>query len=64
VPGTPVKQEQFINLRKINQRKAEDLMLLAGDIVEVPTLTGRKLARSLLTAMGPALVNLPLLILR
>src|SRR5262249_4106521 len=24
VPGTPVKQEQFINLRKINQRKAED----------------------------------------
>jgi len=64
VPGMPVKQEQFINLRQINQRKAEDLMLLAGDIVEVPTQTGKKLMRSLLTSMGPALVNLPLLILR
>jgi polysaccharide export outer membrane protein len=64
VPGMPVKQEQFINLKKINQRKTEDLMLLAGDIVEVPTLTGRKLLRGLLTTMGPALVNLPLLILR
>lgn len=64
VPGTPVKQEQFINLRQINQRKTEDLMLLAGDIVEVPTQTGKKLMRSLLTSMGPALVNLPLLILR
>jgi len=64
VPGTPVKQEQFINLKNINQRKTEDLMLLAGDIVEVPTLTGRKFLRSFLTSMGPALVNLPLLILR
>lgn len=64
VPGAPIKQEMFINLKEINQRRAEDVMLLAGDIVEVQALSGRKFLRSLLTSMGPALVNLPLLIVR
>ncbi len=64
VPGAPIKQEMFVNLKEINQRRAEDVMLLAGDIVEVQALSGRKFLRSLLTSMGPALVNLPLLIIR
>jgi len=64
VPGAPIKQEMFINLKDINQRRAEDVMLLAGDIVEIQALSGRKFLRSLMTSMGPALVNLPLLIVR
>lgn len=64
VPGTSVKQELFINLKNINQRRTEDLMLLAGDIVDVPTLSGKKFMRAMLTGMAPALASLPLLILR
>lgn len=64
VPGTPVKQEMFINLKKINQRRTEDLVLLAGDIVEVPALSGKKFMRAMVTSLAPSLATLPLLILR
>lgn len=64
VPGTPVKQEMFINLKKINQRRTEDLVLLAGDILEVPTLSGKKFMRAMVTSLAPSLATLPLLILR
>lgn len=64
VPGTSVKQELFINLKNINQRRTEDLMLLAGDIVDVPTQSGKKFMRAMLTGMAPALTSLPFLIFR
>lgn len=65
VPGTSGgKQEMFVNLREVNQRRADDPVLLAGDIVDVQTLSGRKFLRSLVTGLGPALANLPLLIIR
>lgn len=64
VPGTAVKQEMFVNLKEINQRRAEDVMLLAGDIVEIQTLSGRKFLRGMMSSLGPSLANLPLLIIR
>lgn len=64
VPGASIKSERFINLKAINQRQAEDVTLLPGDIIEVPTLSGKKFLRAMLSSFGPALANLPFLIIR
>lgn len=58
-PGTSEKQDIVIDLDAINQRKAEDLVLMANDIVEVPTSTGKRLLRSLVGAVVPNVASLP-----
>jgi polysaccharide biosynthesis/export protein len=64
VPGASIKSERFISLKAINQHQAEDLTLLPGDIIEVQTLSGRKFLRTMLSSLGPAMANLPFLIIR
>lgn len=58
-PGGTEKQEIIINLDAINRRKAEDVVLIANDIVEVPASTGKRLLRSLVGAVVPGLGQLP-----
>lgn len=64
VPGASIKSELFVSLKAINQHNAEDITLLPGDIIEVQTLSGRKFMRTMLGGLGPAMANLPFLIIR
>lgn len=63
-PGARGKSEMFVNLMAISQRQAEDPLLQPGDIVEVTTLSGRRLLRNILGGAGPALASLPLYVFR
>jgi len=63
-PGTRSKTELYVSLRAISQQQAEDLPLQPGDIVEVGTLSGRRILRSILTGAAPALASLPIYVLR
>lgn len=58
-PGSTAKTEIFVDLKAIDQRKAEDVALQAGDIVDVPTSGGKRLLRSLLGAVVPSVAQLP-----
>jgi polysaccharide biosynthesis/export protein len=53
------KQEIFVNLKAVEKRKAEDIVLLANDIVDVPTSTGRSIMRAITGTIAPALTQLP-----
>ena len=64
VPGASIKSERFVSLKAINQRQSEDVTLLPGDIIEVTTLSGKKFLRTVLSSFGPAMANLPFLIIR
>ncbi len=63
-PGATGKTELFVSLTVISQRQAEDPILQPGDIVEVGTLSGRKLLRTILGGAGPTLATLPLYVFR
>jgi polysaccharide export outer membrane protein len=60
LPGSKTKQEIRVDLRAIEKQKAEDVALLANDIVDVPTSTGRSLLRSLVGTIVPAVSQLPM----
>jgi len=62
--GAKEKRETVLNLNDIARRQADDVELQPGDIIDVPTLSGRKLLRNIFTAIVPSIVNLPLLVLR
>jgi len=49
------KQDLIVDLKAISQQKAEDILLLPNDIVEVPSSTGKILLNALTGALGPAL---------
>jgi polysaccharide export outer membrane protein len=58
-PGSFAKTEITVDLNAINKRTADDIELVANDIVDVPTSTGKRLLRSLISAVVPAAGNLP-----
>lgn len=58
-PGSLAKTEITVDLNAINKLQANDIELMANDIVDVPTSTGRRLLRSLISAVAPAAANLP-----
>jgi polysaccharide export outer membrane protein len=58
------KIEITVDLQQVIKRKADDVMLQPGDIVEVPVSTGKRLIRTFSTALGPGLGNLPIYVLR
>jgi polysaccharide export outer membrane protein len=58
--GGTTKQEIYVDLRAIEKRQAEDLMLQANDIVAVPTSTGKTLLRSLVGTVVPMVSQLPM----
>ncbi|HYE64989.1 MAG TPA: polysaccharide biosynthesis/export family protein [Pyrinomonadaceae bacterium] len=59
LPGSTVKTEIFVDLKAIDKRQAEDVVLQANDIVDVPTSEGKRLLRSLLGTIAPTVSQLP-----
>jgi polysaccharide export outer membrane protein len=59
VPGSFAKTEIIVDLNAVNKRTTEDIELLANDIVDVPTASGKRLLRSLISAVVPSVGNLP-----
>jgi polysaccharide biosynthesis/export protein len=62
-PGATEKQEIVVNLDAINRRKAEDVVLVANDIIEVPASSGKRFLRSLVGAVIPGVAQLPVRII-
>src|SRR6266516_114092 len=58
-PGSTEKKEIPVNLEAINHHKAEDVVLMANDIVDVPASGGKRLFRSLVGAVIPSIAQLP-----
>jgi hypothetical protein len=52
-----------VDLDAVNRHKAEDVVLIANDIVEVPASGGKRLFRSLLGAVIPSVGQLPVRII-
>lgn len=59
-PGSTTKQEIFVDLGAIEKRKAEDIALLANDIVDVPISGTKSFLRSLVGTIGPAISQMPI----
>jgi polysaccharide export outer membrane protein len=59
IPGTTDKKEILVDLDAINKHKAEDIVLVANDIVDVPASGGKRLLRSLVGAVVPSVGQLP-----
>lgn len=53
VPGSMNKTEIAVDLNAIKKHQAQDIALQAGDIVEVPTSTGKSVLRSLAGIIAP-----------
>lgn len=64
VPGVAGKKVLLVNMKAINKSQAEDLVLQAGDIVDVPTASGRRFLRSVAAAFAPIIAYLPLYVIR
>lgn len=58
------KTEMIVNLKEVAKRNAEDVALLPGDIVDVPTSAGKRLIRGLVNAVAPAALSLPVAVIR
>jgi polysaccharide export outer membrane protein len=58
-PGTTDKKEILVDLEAINRHKAEDVVLIANDIVDVPASGGKRFLRSLMGAVVPSVGQLP-----
>ena len=57
--GSSAKQEIYVNLGAIEKNKAEDVLLLANDVVDVPTSGTKSILRSLVGTIAPTLSQLP-----
>jgi polysaccharide export outer membrane protein len=58
-PGSTAKIEIFVDLKAIDKRQAEDVELIANDIVEVQTNSGKRLLKSFIGAIVPSVAQLP-----
>jgi polysaccharide biosynthesis/export protein len=58
-PGTTAKTEIYVDLKAIEKRQAEDPVLQANDIVDVPTSEGKRFLRSIVGAFAPSVAQLP-----
>jgi polysaccharide export outer membrane protein len=64
VPGSTAKQEIYVDLTAIERNRAEDVALLANDVVDVPASAGKTILRSLVGAISPTVSNLPVRVIR
>ncbi|MFN7926794.1 MAG: polysaccharide biosynthesis/export family protein [Blastocatellia bacterium] len=65
VRQTPTgKRELYVDLKAINRQQAEDIALQANDIVTVPTAGGKNFVRTIVGALAPAVVQLPIQVVR
>jgi len=54
------KTEIFVDIKAINKKQAPDVLLQAGDIVDVPTAEGKRFIKSLFGSLPNSLTQLPL----
>jgi polysaccharide export outer membrane protein len=59
MPGTSTKTEIFVDLKAISKHQAEDILLQANDIVEVPTSERSRLLHGFLGTVAPVVSSLP-----
>ena len=59
LPGGTTKQEITVDLNAIEKNKAEDMALLANDVIDVPTSGAKSLLRSLVGTIVPTVSQLP-----
>lgn len=59
IPGTTDKKDILVDLEAVNKHQAEDIVLVANDIVEVPASGGKRFFRSLMGAVIPSVASLP-----
>jgi len=59
LPGSTQKQEIIVDLKAIEKNKAEDVALIANDVVDVPISGTKSLLRSLLSTVVPTVSQLP-----
>jgi polysaccharide export outer membrane protein len=60
LPGSTAKTEIVVDLNAISRRKADDLELMPNDIIDVPTSSGKRFLRTVLSAVAPAVSSLPI----
>jgi polysaccharide biosynthesis/export protein len=63
-PGGGESQEIPVDLSAIKNHKAEDVLIRANDIIEVPVSGGKRLLRSLVGTVVPTVGNLPVQVIR
>jgi hypothetical protein len=49
----------FVDLRAVEKHQATDIVLQANDIIDVPTNSGKRLLKSFVGAVVPAMGQLP-----
>ncbi|HEY0079658.1 MAG TPA: polysaccharide biosynthesis/export family protein [Pyrinomonadaceae bacterium] len=58
------KTEILVDLKAISKHRAQDIVLQANDIVEVPTASGKRFLRTLLGSVAPAIARMPVQVIR
>jgi polysaccharide export outer membrane protein len=58
------KNELVVDLKAIDRRQAEDVVLKPGDIIDVPASGGKRFLRGILSAVAPAMANAPVRVIR
>lgn len=62
-PGSATRKEILVDLSAIEKKRADDVALVANDIIEVQTSSGKALLRSLIGGAGQSVSNLPIRII-
>jgi polysaccharide export outer membrane protein len=58
-PGSSSSKEMIVDLSAIEKKRAPDIALMANDIIDVPTSTGKSILRSLIGNVVPSIATLP-----
>ena len=58
-PGSTTSKELLVDLSAIEKKRAEDIVLLPNDIIDVPLSSGKSLLRSLISGVVPNVASLP-----
>ncbi|MEP6570505.1 MAG: polysaccharide biosynthesis/export family protein [Acidobacteriota bacterium] len=58
-PGNATSKEIVVDLSAIEKKRAEDVLLMPNDIIDVPTSGSKAFLRSLLGTVAPSLSQLP-----
>jgi polysaccharide biosynthesis/export protein len=58
-PGNAPKQEMVVDLKAIQKEHAEDIILQANDIIDVPVSGGKRFLGNLVGSIGPAVTQMP-----
>jgi polysaccharide biosynthesis/export protein len=58
-PGNAPKQEMIVDLKAIEKKHAEDIILQANDIIDVPISGGKRFLGNLVGSIGPAVTQMP-----